>query len=755
MLVALTGLLVALVLAQLVLQRELLRRALMRVEDPRALGLLRIVFGVVMIVGALEPVVEARWLFSDEGMFLGEGARAVVGDSLAGYEEGAGFRGAAGLWHYLLSGDVTPLHFWSGPGLVTGWCVALMLALVGFVVGWRTRLCGAIALALYLGLIRRNTFFWGGEQVYCHGLLLLLLARCGHAYSVDNWLRCRRLRAAGLLSEPGGPGGGAGVAPGGEHPQGLAAIYRLIPAWPRLLIIAQVTLAYGLNGLNKSGTGWWDGTGIFYVLQNVWARFDARPLAVALVPTGIEGSTFFVLAWESLFPLVAVGSMLRFARREGLPRPRGARWLWLAIAVVGVWFCGEIAAHHPWAWGRMHDTRHAWWLLGGMSVGALLLAPRMPGRWAEAALVLLGRRLWLGAGLMFTVGLVLTLNVGMFPLATIVLGLAFFRGEEVAAWIGRVRGTAVVPAEDRSLPHLHHDDARLSGWAMGTAAGVLLGGAVGLELGLPTWGWRLVVMAVGIFLLAASMRGSRAVREDMSLGPWAYGPAGRLLAGCLCAAQLAVLVAWAVPHWKKLEDLNATVRRPVAGWLRFTGIPQAWRMFSSPSKGIDALQTYVVDAAGVERDLQSEWYGPTRLRRVALWNWRQQKVEANVEGGEMTARWYARALCRQYARVYGAMPRSVELWLLSSRIAPPSAVVPEDRAVRFLEGATRKRLRRTECASEPHGQWPGEPGFVPLPVKPGRWEGVRAKQGPLWPYDEWIGWAVIVGMVVVWRRRAR
>ena len=108
------------------------------------------------------------------------------------------------------------------------------------------------------------------------------------------------------------------------------------------------------------------------------------------------------------------------------------------------------------------------------------------------------------------------------------------------------------------------------------------------------------------------------------------------------------------------------------------------------------------------------------------------------------------------ARDHGAMPRSVELWLLSSRIAPPSAVVPGDRAERFLEGATRKRLRRTECASEPHGQWPGEPGFVPLPVKPGRWEGVRAKQGPLWPYDEWIGWAVIVGMVVVvWRRRTR
>jgi hypothetical protein len=58
----------------------------------------------------------------------------------------------------------------------------------------------------------------------------LLLARSGHAYSIDNWLRCRKLRKQGLLSERDGPGGGAGrPAEPGQHPRGLEAVYRLIP----------------------------------------------------------------------------------------------------------------------------------------------------------------------------------------------------------------------------------------------------------------------------------------------------------------------------------------------------------------------------------------------------------------------------------------------------------------------------------------------------------------------------------------------
>ncbi len=186
---------------------------------------LRIGFTLVAIVGVLEPVLERRWLFSDEGMLLSAGAREYMAQgALAGYGE-AGFEGVAGWWHYLGSGMATPLHFWDSPAVIDAWCAVLMLALVGLLVGWQTRVCGVLALVLYVGLLRRNEAFWGGEQVYCCGLFMLAAARCGYAYSVDNWLRCRRLRARGLLSVVGGPGGGAGVAPGGAWPQGLEAIY--------------------------------------------------------------------------------------------------------------------------------------------------------------------------------------------------------------------------------------------------------------------------------------------------------------------------------------------------------------------------------------------------------------------------------------------------------------------------------------------------------------------------------------------------
>ncbi|WP_170136513.1 hypothetical protein [Nannocystis exedens] len=41
-------------------------------------------------------------------------------------------------------------------------------------------------------LLRRGDAHWGGEQVFCAFLFLLTWSRCGAAYSVDNWRRCRR-----------------------------------------------------------------------------------------------------------------------------------------------------------------------------------------------------------------------------------------------------------------------------------------------------------------------------------------------------------------------------------------------------------------------------------------------------------------------------------------------------------------------------------------------------------------------------------
>ncbi|MBK9754106.1 MAG: hypothetical protein IPO88_11475 [Nannocystis sp.] len=770
--VALAGLFVALVLALVVLHRELLRRAFLRAEDPRAMAALRIGFTLVAIVGVLEPVLERRWLFSDEGMLLSAGAREYMArDALAGYGEG-GFEGVAGWWHYLGSGAATPLHFWDSPAVIDAWCAVLMLALVGLLVGWQTRVCGVLALVLYVGLLRRNEAFWGGEQVYCCGLFMLAAARCGYAYSVDNWLRCRRLRTRGLLSVVGGPGGGAGVAPGGAWPQGLEAIYRRIPAWPRLLVIAQVGLAYGANGLNKVGQTWIDNTALYYVMQGDWARFDARTLAVWLAPTGIGWMTWFVRTWESLFPLVVLGLVLRFAQREGLRAPRGARWLWLAVGAVGVWLAGEIAGEHPRLYG---DVAMDWWVAGGIVVGLLWLGGsrlraglRVRGRVIRFDAMVawtLGRRVWLTGAIGFTTGLMLLINVGMFPVATLMLCIAMVRGEEVAGWVPRVRGGAVIPCEDARLPQLHHDDARLPAWAWAGTAGCLWLGAAALTIGVPGWSWRVVVLVTGVGLLWVAMRAARAVREDMSLGPWAYGPLGRVLAGSLCAVQLTALAGYAVPNWDRLEELRREVVRPTAWWLRFTGMRQYWAMFSTVGRGTGSLMTTVIDAEGVEHDLQTDRHGPARWRALALWNWRQDKVDgyAMVTEG-VVGLWHARALCRRFAREHaGATPQTVILGRRTAWIAAPGTEVPADPRERFDARAKASVVRQVECAMEPHGQWPEDmlgrlglsagAAFVPLADNEERWAKVRGRLGPLWPYEEWVGLLAIGGVLLWWRRR--
>jgi hypothetical protein len=103
---------------------------------------------------------------------------------------------------------------------VRAYFAVFVLACVGLVIGWRSRGCAALCWLLYAGMLRRGDAHWGGEQVFCALLFPLMLARCGEAFSVDNLRRCRRLRARGLLSRPGGPGDGRGRGPEQRAPAG-------------------------------------------------------------------------------------------------------------------------------------------------------------------------------------------------------------------------------------------------------------------------------------------------------------------------------------------------------------------------------------------------------------------------------------------------------------------------------------------------------------------------------------------------------
>lgn len=731
----LVGLCLALLLALAVTHRELLRRAFLCAEDPRAMGVLRIAFTTVAIVGVLEPVLDATWLFSDEGLLLREASHGQAAAAIAGVHVGHVDAG----WHYLTAGNASLLHFLDTPAFVRAYCAVLLLGLLGLLLGLRTRACAWLVLVLYLGLLHRDDLWSGGEQVYCAGFFLLAVSRCGHAYSLDNWLRCRALRSRGLLSLPGGPGDGAGTP-------ALAAIYRRIPAWPRLLVVAQVALAYGLNGLNKIGRGWWNGTDLFYVLQCDWARFDARPLALWLGTDLIAWATWFVRAWETLFPLVVLGLVLRFVDRERLPPTRGARPLWLAFAVVTTFLAAALTAVHPQL--DVFPDMPGWvFLTFALSWLGLFMRRKLPA----CLTLVLARRVWVTGAVFFTLGLVVTLNVGVFPLATLTFTLALFRGEEIAAALGRLRRRPPIPCEDQTLPHLHHDDATLPPAILIAVTVLLFIAATALLLGAPPWTWRWAVLVAALMLLA---RPRPCVREDSTCAPWAYGPLGRLLCGSACAVHLTAYIMCAMPSWPQLADLRQELRRPTRWWLDFTGNYQFWEMFAHSGSHNYALETRVRDADG--QDIVTTTHLP--LDTVTFWNSRQSKVDANTMYRKRAHLWHARAVCRRFAREHaGRTPQEVGFTMLTAPILPPWRDADPDRLARFTAAATRSPILTVDCRSEPHAQLPDEHrrrlGFAPdvpfVSTSTPDWQDARDKQGPLWPYDEWFA---LLGLAVLLRR---
>ena len=522
-----------------VIHREALRRLLLRAVDPRPLGLLRVMFGLCLLLGALEVAPLNEYLFSDEGLLPSAAVPQVYGKAaLAGYGDGvrapAGFDGGASLLQYVTSGRWSLLYFWDSPVFVRGYFFAFVLACAAMVVGWRTRVSTAVTWLLYVGMLRRGDAHWGGEQVYCGFLVLLVLARAGEAFSVDNWWRCRRLRARGLLSEPGGPGDGAGAPPGPEHPQGLAAIYRRVPAWPQVLIAGQLAICYAANGWAKSGVMWASGDSLAAVLHlDRHARFDFHGVVLMVGEWPLRLATWGVLWWERLFPLVLVGLWISAAGRSGAPMLRGAArgasrgcWLILAAALA-------VAATVPEGLGAGDGD-----VAGGARAGVfaavaivIVLATSMAGRTVRVrgrtidrgwfAAWPLGPWLWLGFGAVFHAINLMTLNVGMFALATLTTYVVCGWGEAAVAGVQRVgralarwgmavpkhlsRETAIA-AEDPSLPHLWRDEVVLPGWALASAGAlVLAGGLIAVQRGELAW-WHGAWLTAAVVLIMVGRR---------------------------------------------------------------------------------------------------------------------------------------------------------------------------------------------------------------------------------------------------------
>ena len=507
-------------------QADRWRRLWLRTEDPRALGLFRVLFAafVLMNIGGLYE--HFTFLFTNEGIFSTDTARGLLArDQFAGFGGGPGgpprFFGARGLLEFLKGPKYSLLFFWDSPAAFWVQFSAFAAATTAFMLGWRTRLMGVLGWLLMLSITQRNPLYMEGtDLVYDCFYFYLILSRCGHAYSVDNWLRCRRLARAGRLSVPGGPGDGAGAAPSPAHPHGLAAIYRPVPAWPRLLTVLELGAVDGHTGCAKTGDVWLRGDSLYYALNmDHFYRVPPQYLSAIFGTNLFRLMTWVVHVWQCSFPLVVVGLVVRWALRERLPRLVGARlWLvrglWLALGLLALaiaevafpvhytpargglslaavqaifaasWLAGM--ALIAWAWRRLRDRPFELRVNGRVH--------RLDLEWFCGWF--LGRRVFLTIGILFHGHLLVLMNIGMFAPIMLLTYMVCLSGAELASilrGIGRglarlgvpgipadVRaGRPPIPCEDPALPHLHRDAARLPAPALwlGLALGT---GAVGL-----------------------------------------------------------------------------------------------------------------------------------------------------------------------------------------------------------------------------------------------------------------------------------
>lgn len=510
------------------LQSERWRRWWLTNEDPRPVALFRIVFAFLCICNINDLWEYFTFLFSDEGIFLSDAARQLVAPAqFKGFGDGIGddpygFFDFPAVLDFLKGNKYSLLYFWDTPTAMWVQLFAFYTVTTLFMLGWKTRVMGVLSFLLMNSFFLRNHLFWEGtELVYRVFFFYLLLAKSGHAYSIDNWLRTRKLRAQGLLSERHGPGGGAGVAPSPDRPQGLQAVYRLIPAWPRNLMMLNLGVLYCFTGVVKNGHVWAKGDALYYALNmDHFYRFYPQEVSSILGLNMFRLATWITHWFEALFPLMVVGTIVRWGIREKLVPLSGWR-LWAVRACWVAFGLGcltvvliTLPVHHVelpkswWTTQRVQIFTAIGWIALMAVVGGLFYwlgrrPPTVKIRGKRYLLDLdwfcrwfLGRRVWLTCGLVFHGNLQLLMNIGMFPPIMMSTYLFFLQGDEpgrILRFLGRGlaralpglplpadvrRGEPPLPAEDRTLPHHRRDGRRLPTGLLYAMLGVAVFGVI-------------------------------------------------------------------------------------------------------------------------------------------------------------------------------------------------------------------------------------------------------------------------------------
>ena len=754
--------------ALFIVYREGWRRLWLRMEDPRSLGLFRIAFGICTLcnVNGLWELFE--YLFTDEGLFMTDVARAVYAkDQFRGFGNGLagdpyGFFDAAAFFEWLKGPQYSLLFFDSSPRFFWMHTTAFEISMVMFIVGYKTRWIKWVAWFLFHSTIQRNHVYWEGtENVYRTFFFYVCLSRCDRAFSVDNWLRCRKLRKAGKLSERGGPGGGAGFE-GSEDEPAREAVYRLIPAWPRILVVLQCAALYCYTGVVKNGGVWWRGDAFYYAFNlDHFHRIPPQGMASWLGTSLFRVNSHVAHFWESLFPVLVFGMLVRFARQGDWPKPSqaqrklaGALWVLFGLGVLAL--CVLLYPTHftqpkkgPFTW--VDDTKmqlifSALWLSGMVLVWRvrkrLLYRPyRFTLRGKERTIDLewflkwiVGRRVWIAVGSIFHLHLIVLMNIGWFSAGCLAGFICFLNGTEIAVFLGVVgralarigplkayipesvrKGEPPLPPESSDLPHHRHDAAKLPLGVLVIAAVIALVGVFLTYKEVLAYGWVLVGLAVFLLGAAWRSRGSDAAKERVEgmTRPWAYGPLGRTVVTCLTLYHVVGVAGWLLPD-KDSFSWRGEVHKPFKWWLRTTQTTQGWKMFApNPPRSNMFLRVIVTDVDGTDYDMNTDVYHPANRPIPWIWYTRQRKINRRIAGseggrGEWYQKWHARWFCKQWALSHGGeLPREVRLYKITYKIPSPEEVWrdgPYDPVERLENTSKEEQIHRTHCRTDYEAQ---------------------------------------------------
>lgn len=447
---------IALLLVFFAVRPELWRRMFFDRVDPRPAALTRIAFGLVVLwtfLDLLAPhgpleVSAARYLFTDDGLWLTDMARKRYGDQMGVlWDPEHGFEHWYDVFRAMW-GKFTILHVRSDPGFVFGLYGLMVASLLAMIFGVWTRWTTLLAWILVETFYRYSPIFYtGGDTVVRVFLFLGVFTQWGEAYSIDSWRRRRKAILGGATSIPP---------------------LKKIPAWPLRLMMLQLTIIYCATGILKSGSTWMNGTALYYALNldHFYRWPQTGPVTVAQYLGVLPAMTIFVRYWEVLFPLALFGTAINAFEREKAMGvwPKAAAWRRFAGYAVfaAAWammaYIAGLGAYYylpPQLYqGRLAKEQliplftALTCLVPIIAVGLYLGLRRWTPRLFDGVRFwFLGKRFWLVFGFGMHIGIDVGMNVGTFAEVMMAVYLAWLTGDEIDAFWRYVMSRPLAPGE--------------------------------------------------------------------------------------------------------------------------------------------------------------------------------------------------------------------------------------------------------------------------------------------------------------------